>query len=244
MEQDGVSQPGEEPRSGGISKLFGVITGPAAVFRSLSQRPLILTPFVAFLILSIPAGILLTRKVDWSTYYRRQLAQDVLTPSVATNSQSEIIAARVARVHRLEPSVYVLASCLEIVGATFFYWLAFNTIVAARISFRTALSIVCYALVPIMLALCYAIIALALKPDGSAELQRLAYFLPIPSPPWLVELGNSVELAWIWTLILISIGMGVSATRRISNSASYGVVFGLWLLWVLAKVGWAGLFGL
>jgi len=53
-----------------------------------------------------------------------------------------------------------------------------------------------------------ALILLALKPPGMLDTQNLVKtslgaYLPTGSPAWLVSLGGSLELFWIWSLALI-----------------------------------------
>lgn len=196
--------------------------------------------------------MLLARKIDWGATYLRQMTQSQVAPSgvdVPATGSNQLVIARVERVHKLGAAVYVLENIVAVLAASFFFWLTVNAVLGAGVRYRVVMAIVCYGLAPIVLGLFYLMVSLGLKTDASVDLQRIlptsvAYYLPFSAPAWLAELGNSIELLWIWTLVLISIGVWQASSPKISKAASLGAVFGLWLLWVVAKVGWAGLFGL
>jgi hypothetical protein len=252
MEPSGETNTETQHRTNPISRWIGVLFRPQATFPSIARRPLVLAPFLLYLAFCVPVGVLLARKIDWSAAYRRQMTQSqnaTQSLDAPANQADQLIAERVARVHRLGAPVYVLENIVAVLAATFFFWLSVNAVLGAGVRYRVVLAIVCYGLAPIVLGLCYLIVSLGLKADASVNLQRIlptsvAYYLPSSAPAWLAELGNSIELLWLWTLTLISIGVWQVASPRISKFASFGAVFGLWLLWVVAKVGWAGLFGL
>jgi hypothetical protein len=114
------------------------------------------------------------------------------------------------------------------------------------LKFGVPFAIVNYAQVPAMLGAILAIVVLALKPYGQVDPQaltatNLAAFLPGDSAPWLTSLGASIDLFWIWCMILLAIGFSKANPRKISKGTAAAIVFGLWLLWVLVKVGWAAL---
>jgi hypothetical protein len=69
----------------------------------------------------------------------------------------------------------------------------------------------------------------------------LKAFLPDDAPKVLAALGSSLELFWIWVLVLIAIGFAAANPKKIKLGASLGIVFGLWAIWVLGKVAWASL---
>ncbi|HET9402698.1 MAG TPA: YIP1 family protein [Candidatus Acidoferrales bacterium] len=235
-----------------VRLLFGVLVKPVSSLRTIAGRPSALVPYLIFLLLCVPASLVLVRKVDWTATYQRQITQDSPGPTSSdtpVSERSQLITARVERVHKYGVVVYVLQNAVIVLAAGFFFWLTFNALLGAGIRYSTVLSVVCYALAPLMLGLCYLAIALSFRPDASVDVQRilpssLAYYFPLSAAPWLVELGNSLEFLWIWTLVLIAVGMREASPRKPSPLASFGAVFGLWVLWVVAKVGWAGLFGL
>ena len=73
---------------------------------------------------------------------------------------------------------------------------------------------------------------------------NLAAFLPSGTSAVLKSLAGSIDIFTIWILILLSIGFAVIAgSRKITTGKTARVVFGFWLVYVLAKMGWAAAFG-
>jgi len=252
MEQSGETNTEAQRRTDPLSRWIGVLYRPLATFPSIARHPSVFAPFLLYLAFCLPVGVLLARKIDWSAAYQRQMTQSQVAPSsadVAATQSNQLVIARVERVHKYGAVVYILENIVAVLATSFFFWLTVNAVLGAGVRYRVVLSIVCYGLAPIVLGLFYLILSLGLRTDASVDLQRIlptsvAYYLPSSDPAWIVELGNSIELLWIWTLTLISVGVWQVSSPRTSKLASFGAVFGLWLLWVVAKVGWAGLFGL
>jgi hypothetical protein len=73
---------------------------------------------------------------------------------------------------------------------------------------------------------------------------------PIPTNPgafmdastahWLKVLGTSIDVILIWNLVVVAIGCAI--VSKIKKGPALAVVFGLWILVVLCKVGWAAAF--
>ncbi|HEY9231521.1 MAG TPA: hypothetical protein VIS78_05225, partial [Blastocatellia bacterium] len=71
-----------------------------------------------------------------------------------------------------------------------------------------------------------------------------AAFLPAGSSPALTSFASSLDIFSIWYLILLSIGLAaIAGARKITAKKTAGIVFGLWIVWVIVKVGWRALFG-
>src|SRR5438445_719727 len=122
----------------------------------------------------------------------------------------------------------------------------FNLFKGAGLRFGQGFAITVYAFVPALISSVLAIIILLIKKKGDVDPEHflagsLSAYLPDPSPKWLDMLGQSIELFWIWTLILIAIGFASANPKKIKPGSAYGIIFGLWAIWVLCKVGWAAL---
>ncbi|OLC88693.1 MAG: hypothetical protein AUH88_00510 [Acidobacteria bacterium 13_1_40CM_4_61_5] len=72
-------------------------------------------------------------------------------------------------------------------------------------------------------------------------MSNVAAFLADDAPKWLSTLGQSLDLFWIWCLALVAIGFAAASPKKIKTGSALGTVFGIWLIWVLARVGWAAL---
>lgn len=79
---------------------------------------------------------------------------------------------------------------------------------------------------------------------GSLSATNLAAFLPADTSASVKALASSIDVFSIWFLILLIIGLTtISGSRKISRGSMAGLVIGLWIVTVLAKMGWAAIFG-
>ena len=62
------------------------------------------------------------------------------------------------------------------------------------------------------------------------------------APKWLAALGSSLDLIWFWVMALIAIGFAAANPRKIKMGSAYTIVIGMWLVWVLIKVGLSTMF--
>lgn len=64
---------------------------------------------------------------------------------------------------------------------------------------------------------------------------NLAYFLGSDSAPWLLSLGKSLDVFSLWSLALA--GFGAAIVSKVKPSKGILLVFGVWIAYVLIKVG-------
>jgi hypothetical protein len=70
---------------------------------------------------------------------------------------------------------------------------------------------------------------------------NIGFFLPADSPKWLMTLGTSIDLFWLWGLVLVGIGLAVVA--KVKRSSGLAAVFGWWILLLILRVGYAAISG-
>ena len=63
----------------------------------------------------------------------------------------------------------------------------------------------------------------------------LAYFLDASAAPWLMSLAKSLDVFSLWSLALA--GFGGAIVSRVKPLRGVVLVFGVWLLYVIVKVG-------
>jgi Yip1 domain len=68
----------------------------------------------------------------------------------------------------------------------------------------------------------------------------LAYFLDPSAAPWLLSLAKSLDVFSLWSLALA--GFGGAIVSRVKPLRGIVLVFGVWLLYVIVKVGIAAAF--
>jgi hypothetical protein len=242
--------PGGEPAQiGAFGRITGVLFSPGATFKDIARKPSWLVPMVIMVILNLGVTALIVKKLDWATMIRNQI-ESSSAASQLTEEQKE---QRIAVGAKFAPTIAWVAGVLGIPVVTLVMalvcMLGFNLLKGAGIKFGTAFAIVVHALVPTMLAFILTGIILYLKPADEINpdparmaATSLAAFLPSTAPKWLVSLGGSLDVFWIWCLALLGVGFAAANPKKITGGSGFAVVIGIWLVWVLIKVGWAAAF--
>jgi hypothetical protein len=90
------------------------------------------------------------------------------------------------------------------------------------------------------------LLVIFLKPRGTIDIENpvatnLGVLVPEDAAKWLMKLAMSVDIFSFWILILIAIGFAAANPRKLSFGKSLGVAVGVWLFYVVARVGvaWA-----
>ncbi len=69
------------------------------------------------------------------------------------------------------------------------------------------------------------------NPVGS----NIGYYLSSETPKWLTTFASSIDIFWIWAMILVSIGLAIVA--KVKRSSGLTVVFGWWILILIIRMG-------
>jgi hypothetical protein len=124
---------------------------------------------------------------------------------------------------------------------------AFNLFASADLNFKTALGIVSYAYVPGVLGGLLGILVLFLKDPSTIDLENLvasnfAALLTSDASKWLTALAKSFDVFVFWILFLLAVGFSAANPKKITMGKALGVVVGLWLVFVIVRVGLAAIF--
>jgi hypothetical protein len=120
---------------------------------------------------------------------------------------------------------------------------AFNVMAGAGADFKTSLAIVSHAVIPAsVVSTILFVTVLFLKPVGMFDLDNpvatnVAALLPDDSAKWLVALGKNIDLLEIWKLILLAIGFAAVNPKKLEGGKSFSIVFGMFLVYLVLRVG-------
>jgi hypothetical protein len=117
----------------------------------------------------------------------------------------------------------------------------------SKVRFSTSLGIVAHSWMPYAIASLLGMVILFIKDPSTIDIQNIVAsnpgaLLAEGSPKWLVSLLTSLDLFTFWVLILQAIGFRATNPKKISFGMALGCVVGLWVVYVLAKVGLAAAF--
>jgi len=217
-----------------------VIVNPKPTFADIARRPTWVVPFVVLWLLSIGASALIAQKTEWRDFFERQMSKNSRFDQMPQDQKDRILESQVKYAPMFAFAFGAIGTAVFLLLVALVYWGVFNLFHGAGLGFKTSFGIVAHAFVPLMLA----IIILLIKPRGEVDPEHflassLAAFLPDDAPHWLEALGQSLELFWIWTLALVSIGFSAANPKKIKSAGAFLTVFGIWAVWVCGKVVWA-----
>jgi hypothetical protein len=133
-----------------------------------------------------------------------------------------------------------------VLAASAVYLFIFRNFLGAELRFRQVVAIFSYSGIPNLINTLLAILIMHLKPPEEFDIQNPTMFnagayLPEGTSATLVSLASSLDLFVFWALALLIVGMRAAAPR-LSTGAVAAAVLAPWVLWVIAKTGWTGLF--
>ena len=242
--------PGEpEPvaKIGAMGRVTGVLFSPGETFADIARKPSWIAPIAILTVLSLIVCYFLIQKVDWAAFQRKQIESSSFTSNLTQEQKDQAIERNVKFTVPITWAIGAVGTLVLVLIVTLIYWGGFNVFKGAGIKFGTAFGITSHAVMPAAVGAILTIIIVILKPVGEVDPQRLAatslgFFLSGDSPKWLIALGSSIDLIWFWTLAMLAIGYAAANPRKITTSSAYSVVIGMWIVWVLLKVGFAAMF--
>jgi Yip1 domain len=229
-----------------IGRIIGVFTSPKRTFTSIAEKPSWVAPMLLMMILAVVVGGLLNSKMNWAQYIRHKAEENPRFEQLSEDKKDEALAGQVKFWAGFSYAVGAVAIPISILIFAGIYMAAFNLMSGAGVRYGQSFAITTHAFLPAAITSILAMIILPLKTYGDVDPENivatsLKAYLPETAPKALLALGGSLELFWIWCLALVAIGFAAANPRKVKSGAAFGIVFGLWAIWVLAKVAWAAI---
>jgi hypothetical protein len=229
-----------------IGRIVGVFASPKQTFASIAEKPSWVAPMLLMMILAVVVGGLLNSKMNWAQYIRHKAEENPRFEQLSEDKKDEAVAGQVKFWAGFSYAVGAVAIPISILIFAGIYLVAFNLMSGAGVRYGQSFAITTHAFLPAAITSVLAMIILPLKTYGDVDPENivatsLKAYLPETAPKPLLALGSSLELFWIWCLVLVAIGFAAANPRKVKPGAAFGIVFGLWAVWILAKVAWAAI---
>lgn len=234
-----------------VGRVVGALFSPKTTFESIVRRPTWLVPLLLLALLSIGVTALFSQRVGWRTFMEREIA----TNASAQRRMEQVPADQKEQVLNQQAKFagvigYVAAVLGPVVGAVIVAAVllaAFNLLSGAKTNFVTALAIVSYSWVPLLISGLLGIVILFVKDPSTIDIKNLVAsnpgaLLSDDSPKWLVTLLTSLDIFAFWVMALQALGFSATNPKKISFAKAFGTIFTVWLLYVLVRVGAAAIF--
>ncbi|MBI3484771.1 MAG: hypothetical protein HY012_06420 [Acidobacteria bacterium] len=230
-----------------MQRIIGVFTSPGETFADIARAPSWVIPVVLLTVLSLVVCAVMMKRVDWNDFLEKQMSKSARFEQLSSEQKAQ----QLSIASKIIPyQVYGIGLLGSIAGAAIIggvYLGAFNLFLSAGIKFKTAFGITAHAMLVGLVSSPLLIIVMFLKPFGDVDPEHLlasnvGEFLSSETPKWLLKLTGSLDIFSIWMLALLAIGFAAANPRKISKGGAFGVVFGVWAVFVLVKVMWAVIF--
>lgn len=229
----------EAPPKSGLQRVAGVLFAPVETFRDIARRPDLLTPIAAILLVSVISAIIVAPRVDFESTMREQITQ-------ANRNMSQQDVDRIVRFSAASAKVLLYASpllSLVIMAAVAGILLLAFRLFGGDGGYKQAFSVTLYSWMPLVVQGVIGTIILLARGAASAEelanlvMSNLSFLVDMKQNPVLYALLSSLDVFTFWSLALFTIGFSV--VSRMSRGKSAAIVFGLWAVLIVFKVGLA-----
>jgi len=229
-----------------FGRIIGVLFSPKPTLESIVQKPTWVLPLILIVIVSVVMIFVFGQRVSWRAYMIRQDQQNSRAQKQMESMTAEQRENMINSQTKIAPIVtYIAVVVLPFIAAVVVaavLMLAFNLIHGTRMKFVPSLAIVSYSWVPGIIGALLGIFILFIKDPSTVDLEHLVAsnggaFLSDDSPKWLLTLLTMFDLFAFWNMILMAIGFGAADPKKISFGKALGTIAGVWLIYVVIKVG-------
>jgi uncharacterized membrane protein YGL010W len=239
----------ESPPMSFPERFLGVFISPGPTFEDIARRP----GFIAPLIVAIVSGLVILEtmlfKIGMGRMIRQSLEQsgqaakmsaDQLEGAVRTGATVGTVFAHVGVVV-FGPAMLLILAALGLGILVLIY--------GAPAKFKAVFSATCYAnLVGVLGVLMGVALILFGDPEHfnaqNPIPSNVGFFLnPLETSKPLYSLAGSADILWIWTMVLMAMGWSRVSGGKAKTLPVFLALAGIWLIWVLGKMGFAAILG-
>jgi hypothetical protein len=230
-----------------VGRVGGVLFNPKETFADIARRPGFVAPVALLMALGIVFAWMMNQRVDWPNYIRGQAEKNPRFAQLSEEQKTQALAGQIRYAPKFAYGIGLLGSPLAALIMSAIFMLVLNVGAGAQIKFPQAFGVVSHGFMPSAIASVLSIAIMSLKSFGDVDPESIiashpAAFLDSEAPRWMVSLGSSFELFWLWCMVLFAIGFSAVNPKKLSVGKAAGILFGVWLVWVVLKAGLAAVF--
>jgi len=230
------------------SRWIGVYFSPGEAFQDIARKPDFIFPLLVTVISAVGITETMLAKLGIERIMRNAMVMGGQAAKMSPEQiqqavdQGKGVGGIMAHVFgALGPPIYLLI--VAVVGLVLV-----NAIFGSPISFKKAFSVTCYANLTGFIA---GLMMLAMILFGDPEdfnpnnpsPTNVGFFLnPLETSKPLLAFASSIDIFTIWFVVLLGIGFSQATGGKVKALTIFLVYFGLWMVWVLGKVGLAAVF--
>ena len=229
-----------------IGRVAGVLFSPTRTFEAIRERPTWLVALVILVVLGVIGGYLVTGKMDMEQVVREATADSGRQLTEAQLEQAIEFQEKFGSVFAILGAVLFFPVGLLLMALLF--WVILK-LLGGDFPYQTSLATSVHGLMPTAVSSLLSLPVILSKEElayddvrtGSLLKSNLGAFAGEETGVAVRTLLSSIDLFSIWCAVLLVIGYAV--VGKVSRGKAAGAVIGLWVLWIVIKVGWAAIAG-
>ena len=238
----------DAPHLSQFERVVDTFIEPSKTFQDIKRNRSWWLPFVIIAVLGYVFCFVAVQHVGWNSLVTNAMksnprtAEKIDAQTPAQQAQSFAVTKAFIEGFMAGGPVVVL-----VINALFalVLWGCFAFVLGGATNYGEMFAVSIFASLPAALATLIAIATVFASDPQTYNLNlpspaALGYFLDPTSPAWLLSLGKSLDIFSLWSLALSGFGGAIAA--KVKPLRGVLVVFGLWLLFVIVKVGIAAAF--
>jgi hypothetical protein len=240
----GTAEPVQTPSKSFLSRVLGVFWSPGETFEDIARKPDFVAPLILLIVTSVAAVETMLAKIGAERIIRASLEQSGRAASMSPEQIQQAVQRGAPFVAILTHIAGALGTPIFLLVLAAFGLLVVNAIFGGKTGFKKIFSVTCYSFMPKILAGVMMVAVVLLGDPEQFNSQNPAptnpgYFMAPSASRALVSLASSFDIFTLWVMVLISIGLSAATDRQVKTRSIFLVFFGVWLLLVLAKAGFA-----
>lgn len=237
-----------EPSQSTLSRLIGVFFSPGPTFEDIARKPGFWAPLIVILVSGLAMAEAMVFKIGMERLIRMSLEQGGQAQKMSPEQIENVIRtwSKIGMV--TTPLTIVLGLPIFLLILAAIGLAIVNFILGGQIGFKKAFSAACYANV---VGVVGSLMGIALILFGDPENfnaqnpipSNLGFFLnPLDTSKVVLALANSLDIVTIWMVILFSLGISKATGGKQKALSIFLCVCGVWVVYILGKIGWVMIF--
>lgn len=225
-------------------RVLYTFTAPTKTFADILRNTSWWLPFLLSAILSYAFIFTMQSRVGWEKMTENAMKQNPKAAeqmaSMPASQRAQAMQISMTITKGITYSVPVISLIFAALAALVL-WGTINFAFGGRATFGQVFAVWIYGTLPLVLQGILGTITMFAGMDADSFNPQnpvgsnIGYYLSNETPKWLMTFATSLDIFWIWALILV--GIGVAIVAKVKRSTGLTAVFGWWLLILLVRMG-------
>jgi len=235
----------DEPPKSFLQRFVGIFVSPGATFVDIGRKPDFVVPLIVGILATMAVFETMLAKIGAERIVRQSLEQSGRASNMSPEQLQQALEQGTKFTAIFMHLTGLLATPLVLLVVAGLGLLIMNALFGSRLEFKTAFSITCYANLVSVLGAVIALVMILLADPEQLNAQNPVptnpgfFFNPRETSKPLLSLLSSLDVFTIWFMALLGIGFSEAVSRKVKPSTIFLCFAGLWVIWVLVKMGLA-----